>query len=70
MNGEKETQIGPVEQQINSMMGAAGSEIMDFTQKSTGNKEDETIQKIHTVNLSRCIIYLARQIDKQANSIK
>ena len=70
MNDEKETQIGPVEKQINSMMGAAGSEIMDFTQKSSGTKEDETVQKIHIVNLSRCIIYLAKQIDKLADSIK
>ena len=70
MNDEKETYVGPVEQEINSMMGAAGDEIMDLTQKGAGTKEDEIAQKIHTVNLSRCIIYLARQIDKLAKSIK
>ena len=70
MSDEKETYIGPVEQEINSMMGTAGNEIMDLTQKGAGTKEDEAAQKIHTVNLSRCIIYLARQIDKLANSIK
>jgi len=70
MNDEKEIYIGPVEQEINSMMGAAGNEIMDLTQKGAGTKEDETAQKIHIVNLSRCIVYLARQIDKLAKSIK
>ena len=70
MSDEKETYTGPVEQEIKSMMGAAGDEIMDHTQKGAGTKEDETAQKIHTVNLIRCIIYLARQIDKLANSIK
>jgi len=43
---------------------------MDYTQKSTGTEEDETIQKMHMVNLSRCIIYLAKEIDKLANSTK
>ena len=70
MNDEKETYVGPVEQEINSMMGTAGNEIMDHTQKGAGTKEDETAQKIHTVNLSRCIVYLARQIDKLAGSVK
>ena len=70
MSDEKETYVGPVEQEINSMMGAAGNEIMDHTQKGVGTKEDETAQKIHVVNLSRCIVYLARQIDKLAKSIK
>ena len=70
MNDEKEIYIGPVEQEINSMMGTAGNEILDHTQKGAGAKEDETAQKIHIVNLSRCIVYLARQIDKLANSIK
>ena len=70
MSDEKETYVGPVEQEINSMMGTAGNEIMDHTQKGAVTKEDETAQKIHIVNLSRCIVYLARQIDKLANSIK
>ena len=70
MNDEKEIHIGPVEQEINSMMGTAGNEIMDHTQKGSGTKEDETAQKIHIVNLSRCIVYLARQIDRLAKSIK
>ena len=70
MSDEKGTYIGPVEQEINSMMGTAGNEIMDLTQKGAGTKEEETAQKIHIVNLSRCIIYLARQIDKLAKSIK
>ena len=66
MSDEKESYVGPVEKEINSMMGNAGNEIMDFTQKSAGTKEGETVQNIHIVNLSRCIIYLARQIDKLA----
>ena len=70
MNYEKEVYIGPVEQEINSMMGTAGNEIMDHAQKGASTKEGETVQNIHIVNLSRCIIYLARQIDKLANSIK
>ena len=70
MSDGKDPCIGRVEQEINSMMGTAGNEIMDHTQKGAGTKEDETAQKIHTVNLSRCIIYLARQIDKLAKSIK
>jgi hypothetical protein len=70
MNDEKETHVGPAEQEINSMMGIAGNEIMDLTQKGESTKEDETVQKIHIVNLSRCIMYLAKEIDKLANSIK
>jgi hypothetical protein len=70
MSDEKETYAGPVEQEINSIMGSAGNEIMDHSQKGAGIKEGETAQKIHIVNLSRCIIYLARQIDKLAGSIK
>ena len=70
MSDEKETYVGPIEQEINSMMGAAGNEIMDHAQRGAGTKEEETAQKIHILNLSRCIIYLARQIDKLANSIK
>ena len=66
MSNEKETYTGPVEQEINSMMGTAGNEIIDLTQKGAGTKEEETAQKIHIVNLSRCIIYMARQIDKLA----
>jgi hypothetical protein len=70
MSDEKETYIGPVEQEINSMMGTAGDEIMNHNQKGEGIKEGETVQNIHIVNLSRCIIYLAGQIDKLAKSIK
>ena len=70
MSDEKETYVGPVEQEINSMMGTAGNEIMDHTQKGAGTKEGETVQNIHIVNLSRCILYLAKEIDKLANSIR
>jgi hypothetical protein len=70
MSDEKETYIGPVEQEINSMMGTAGNEIMDHTQKEASIKEGETVQNIHIVNLSRCILYLAKEIDKLAKSIK
>ncbi|MHB8277921.1 MAG: hypothetical protein ACYDIA_09740 [Candidatus Humimicrobiaceae bacterium] len=70
MSGEKETYTGPVEQEINSMMEAAGNEIMDLTDKPVGINVNETVQNIHIVNLSRCIIYLAKEIDKLANSIK
>ena len=66
MSDEKETYIGPVEQEINSMMGTAGNEIMDHTQRGAGTKEGETVQNIHIVNLSRCIVYLAKEIDKLA----
>jgi len=70
MSDEKETYIGPVEQEINSMMGTAGNEIMDHTQKGAGTEEGETVQNIHIVNLSKCIVYLAKEIDKLARSIK
>lgn len=70
MNDEKETHIGPVEQEINSMMGIAGDEIMDQNQSRAGIKEGEAAQNIHIVNLSRCIIYLAKEIDKLAKAIK
>ncbi|MCX6383090.1 MAG: hypothetical protein NTV16_01170 [Actinobacteria bacterium] len=70
MSGEKETYTGPVEQKINSMMETAGNEIMDLTDKPVGINVNETVQNIHIVNLSRCIIYLAKEIDKLANSIK
>ena len=66
MSDEKEPCIGRVEQEINSMMGTAGNEIMDHTQKGAGIKEGETVQNIHIVNLSRCIVYLAKEIDKLA----
>ena len=66
MSDEKEPCIGRVEQEINSMMGTAGNEIMDHTQKGAGTKEGETVQNIHIVNLSRCIVYLAKEIDKLA----
>jgi len=64
MNDEKEKYVGPVEQQINSIMENAGDEIIDKTQKESGYREDEIAQKIHITNLSKCVIYLARQIDK------
>ncbi|MHB8277926.1 MAG: hypothetical protein ACYDIA_09765 [Candidatus Humimicrobiaceae bacterium] len=70
MSGEKETYTGPVEQEINSMMEAAGNEIMDLTQKGADINAKELVQNTHIVNLSRCIIYLAKEIDKLANSIK
>ena len=70
MNDEKDTYTGPVEQEVISMMGDAGNEIMGLTQKETGAKADEIAQKIHMVNLSRCVIYLAKEIDKLAKSIK
>ncbi|MHB8280371.1 MAG: hypothetical protein ACYDIA_22375 [Candidatus Humimicrobiaceae bacterium] len=70
MSDEKETYTGPVEQKINSMMETAGNEIMDLTDKPVGINVNETVQNIHIVNLSRCIVYLAKEIDKLANSIK
>ena len=70
MSDEKETRIGPVEQKINFMTESAGNEISGLTQKGPDIFVNETVQNIHTVNLSRCIIYLARQIDKLDRSIK
>ena len=70
MSDEKETYIGPVEQKINFMVESAGDEISDLTQKGPDIFVNETVQNIRILNLSRCIIYLARQIDKLANSIK
>ena len=70
MNDEKEVYTGPVEQEINSMMGTAGNEIMDLTHNPGGINVNETVQNIHIVNLSRCIVYLAKEIDKLARSIK
>jgi len=70
MNDEKETNVGPVEQEIISIMGEAGNEIMGLPQKEVGAREDEIAQKIHIVNLSRCIIYLAKEIDNLAKTKK
>ena len=70
MNDEKETRIGPVEQEINFVMETTGDEISDFTQKGPDIFKSETVQDIRILNLNRCIIYLARQIDKLAGSIK
>jgi len=64
MNDEKETYTGPVEKKIRSMMEAAGNEIMDHTQEGAGRNINEKVQNIHIANLSRCIIYLAKEIDK------
>ena len=70
MNDEKEVYTGPVEQVINSMMETAGDEIMDLTHNPGGINVKETVQNIHIVNLSGCIVYLAKEIDKLAKSIK
>ena len=70
MNDKKETFVGPIEQKINSMMEDAGNEIMELSQKGTSPKEGEVVQKIHIINLSKCIILLAKEIDKLAKSIK
>ena len=70
MSDEKETYIGPVEQEINSLMETAGNEIMDLTQEGPDRNITEKVQNIHIVNLSKCIIYLAKQFDKLAGSIK
>jgi hypothetical protein len=50
------------------MMGEAGNEIMRLDQKEISSRGDEIAQKIHIVNLSKSVIYLARQIDKLAQS--
>ena len=70
MSDEKETYIGPVEQEINSLMEIAGNEIMDLTQEGPDRNITEKVQNIHITNLSKCIIYLAKQFDKLAGSIK
>ncbi|MBC8390861.1 MAG: hypothetical protein H8E13_22780 [Actinobacteria bacterium] len=70
MNDEKETRIGPVEQKINFMMESAGNEISGLTQKGPDIFVKETVQNIRILNLSRCIICLAKEIDKLAGSIK
>ena len=70
MSDEKETYIGPVEQEINSLMETAGNEIMDLTQEGPDRNITEKIQNIYITNLSKCIIYLAKQFDKLAGSIK
>ena len=57
MDDEKETHIGPVEQEINSMMGTAGNEIMDLIQKGTGTKEDEDSTK-NTHSKSKQMYYM------------
>jgi len=70
MSDEKETYVGPVEQEINSMMETTGDEISDFTQKGPDIFKSETVQDIRILNLNRCILYLAKEIDKLAKSIK
>ena len=64
MNDEKETYTGPVEKEVNSMMETAGNETMDLTNKPIGSNANELAQNIHIVNLSRCIQFLAKEIDK------
>ena len=70
MDDKKETFEGPIEQQINSMMEDAGSKIMGLSQKGSGSREGDLVQKIHIVNLSNCIIFLAKEIDKLAKSVE
>jgi len=70
MNDEKEKSISSVEQEIISMMGNAGNEIADLAQKEIGTRAEEIAQKIHIVDLSRCVIYLAKEMDKLVKSIK
>ena len=70
MSDEKETRIGPVEQKINFMTESAGNEISGLTQKGPDIFVKETVQNIRILNLSRCIICLAKEIDKLAGSIK
>ena len=70
MSDEKETYIGPVEQEINSLMETAGNEIMDLTQEGPDRNITEKVQNIHITNLSKCIIYLAKQFNKLTGSIK
>ena len=61
---------GPVEQVINSLMETAGDEISDLTQKEPDIFVKEIVQNIRILNLNRCILYLAKEIDKLAKSIK
>jgi len=70
MSDEKETRIGPVEQKINFVMESAGDEISDLTQKGPDIFVNETVQNIRILNLSRCIICLAKEIDKLAGIYK
>ena len=70
MNDEKEVYIGPVEQAINSLMETAGDEISDLTHKPVGINVNKTVQNIRILNLNKCILYLAKEIDKLAKSIK
>jgi len=70
MSDEKETYAGPVEQEINSMMESAGNEVMDLAQKGASSKEGEMVHKIHIANLSKCVICLAKEIDKLAKFIE
>ena len=70
MNNKEKAYAGPVEQEINSLMETAGNEIMDLTQEGPGRNITEKVQNIHITNLSKCIIYLAKQFDKLAGSIK
>jgi len=51
-------------------METAGGEISDLTQKGPDIFVKETVQNIRILNLNRCILYLAKEIDKLAKSIK
>ena len=70
MSDEKESYTGPIEQKVNSMMETTGDEISNFTQKGPDVFINETVQDIRILNLNRCILYLAKEIDKLAKSIK
>jgi hypothetical protein len=51
-------------------METAGDEISDLTQKGPDILVKETVQNIRILNLNRCMLYLAKEIDKLAKSIK
>ena len=51
-------------------METAGDEISDLTQKGPDIFVKETVQNIRILNLNKCILCLAKEIDKLAKSIK
>ena len=70
MSDKEETEMGPVEKKIRSMMGSANDAILNITFVEKNKDADKIALKTCFNTLNYCTRDLARQIDKLAKSIK
>jgi hypothetical protein len=70
MSDEKEIYIGPIEQEISSMMETANDAIIDITFAEKNKDADKIALKICINTIGKCICDLAKEIDKLSKSIK